>query len=829
MMKKFLWNGMAALALVLMTASCSDNDFYSASSSRENAEKVFGVDIDPTHDWNMVQNVYADIRVNMGTGETYTYTIYSNDPITESKRIYLKKGTISDGGAFSTNVSCSSDKTQLYVGLTNAKKYTVFKLADIVNGKISVTFGVNGSSARSFTRAIATSNGDVYDKFPSASDVAAYFPTAIPADAKTDAELEAEWKGKNAVDANGNEIIASWGGTIQMWDLYAIYLNMVGTVINNIKVTTPGEYSVGHNWANPADRVYNVYIAVGEGNSLTLKRNGAEHVNFYILSGTITIDSSFGECGGIISVAAGATVNDQRTHIAHNDGVKVFNKGTYNATNTTTYWNGSENTSAFDIGNFCTFYNEGKFTCSSGLTYSPGDANDSYFMNLGDGAELNAPSMTLNSTGNFFNSGKVNIQGETAVTQARLYWVNDGSYTTGSMKFSAKNSTFYNYCQLKVDDTVNFLDGEFNLMDGSYVEIKQGLFNNFIVNMHNNSSIFIKEGSKWGRQGDGTYQGFRTTNDTDVAYVKIGGTSYIPVQQEGALRFSGAKLTFACQEMKFYENYDDINLSSNYSDINYSGETNQGLLFIKQDPRITYNPGNAQIATYAELDIVAPQEGACSATPEENGEDDPEESSQVYTYAFEDTYMGDYDMNDCVLQVWEDDEYVHVKLCCTGAAADLKVYLDDQELFGGLEVHAALGGTKGKFINTGVVSTNSGSKEDSKFEIQDAVVEDLLKSNLSQDFNIAAADFWIKGPSGEIHVGDRTHNAAAWNSSFQPKWEQGNAPYAVVIPGEWAWPMEWTPVIDAYEEFRGFAADKDTNITWYKNPTPGATYTQPNN
>ena len=96
--------------------------------------------------------------------------------------------------------------------------------------------------------------------------------------------------------------------------------------------------------------------------------------------------------------------------------MKIFNRGTINATNTEKY----------DIGNFCTVYNEGKFNVSGALTYSPADGNGSYFMNLGDDAELTAPKMTLNSTGNFFNDGKVTITGETNVTQKDIYWVNAG-------------------------------------------------------------------------------------------------------------------------------------------------------------------------------------------------------------------------------------------------------------------------------------------------------------------------------------------------------------------------------------------------------------------
>ena len=818
MMKKYLLSGMGALALGLLATSCSDNDFYSASSSKANAEKVFGVEIDPTHDWNMVQTVNAEVRVNMGTGQNYTYTIYSNDPIAEKKRTYVKKGTISDGGSLSAVVSCPKANNRLYVGLTNAKGYSVFKQAEIVDGLLKVTFGTESAASRSLTRAISV-NDDVYEAFPSASDVATYFPTTIPADADEVADLETLYKGQTVDTQYGPQTL---------WDLGAIYkLKIVEGY--NLKITSKGSYAnnvveLGGNHQNAgwdSERnmniayPYNVYVNV-DGN-LTIRRVGATHFNLYILKGNVTLESNYGEQAGLISVAKGATLTDQRNSIAANQGVKIYNRGTFNATNTEKY----------DIGNFCTFYNEGKFTASGALTYSPGDANNSYFMNLGDDAEVTAPSMTLNSTGNFFNSGKVNITGETKCTQARLYWVNNGKYTTGVMTFSAKNCTFYNYCQLYVTNEAKFFDGEFNMMADSYAEMKCGMFNNFIVNMHNNSTIKILDGTKWGRQADGTYQGFRAVDDNATCYVRIGGTTHVPVQQEGSLRFSGAKMTFACYEKKFYEGcYLDLN--STYASANFWNETNQQTLDGNQDPRITYNPGNAQETTYGALGIVSPTAESCSGTPDEGRDDDYDEDPQVYTYAFEDTYMGDYDMNDCVLQVWEDEENVYVKLCCTGAAANLHVYLGDQELFGGQEVHAALGGTQGKFINTGDASENNGgTNSDSKFERRTPTTDPLAKSSLG-DLDIANADFWILGPSGEIHVGDRTHSAAAWNSNFQPKWQQGNAPYAVVIPGEWKWPKEWTPVTDAYEEFQGFAADKDANTEWYKNPTDDKVYTLSN-
>ena len=818
-MKKYLLSGVGALALGLLATSCSDNDFYSASSSRANAEKVFGVEIDPTHDWNMVQTVNAEVRVNMGTGQKYTYTIYSNDPIAEKKRTYVKKGTISDGGSLSAVVSCPKANNRLYVGLTNAKGYSVFKQAEIVDGLLKVTFGTESAASRSLTRAISV-NDDVYEAFPSASDVANYFPTTIPADADEVSELLNKYK--------GTKTQTQWG-EVDMWDIYAIYQYKIVEGYN-LKVTSVGSYTnnvveLGGNYQNAGwdggrnmniAYPYNVYVNV-DGN-LTIRRVGATHFNLYILKGNVTLESNYGEQAGLISVASGATLTDQRNSIAANQGVKIYNRGTFNATNTEKY----------DIGNFCTFYNEGKFTASGALTYSPGDANNSYFMNLGDDAEVTAPSMTLNSTGNFFNSGKVNISGETKCTQARLYWVNNGKYTTGTMTFSAKNCTFYNYCQLYVTDEAKFFDGEFNMMADSYAEIKHGMFNNFIVNMYNNSSIKIIDGTKWGRQGDGTYQGFRAVDDNATCYVRIGGTTHVPVQKEGSLRFNGAKMTFACYEKKFYENYNGINLDSTYDGVSFSDETNKETLDGKGDPRITYNPGNAQETTYGALAIVSPTAESCSGTPDEGRDDDYDEDPQVYTYAFEDTYMGDYDMNDCVLQVWEDEANVYVKLCCTGAAANLHVYLGNQALFGGQEVHSALGGTPGKFINVGdAPADNGGTKSDSKFETRSTVTTTLDKSlNENQNIDIANADFWIDGPSGAIHVTNR--HTTAVKTSFTPDWQAGDAPYAVVIPGKWKWPIEWIPVIEAYEEFKGYAEDQNNNIDWYKNPTADKVYTLSN-
>ena len=599
-----------------------------------------------------------------------------------------------------TFTSCSHN-TDLYGGGENGETNgrTAEEQAELVKavynaafeqsfGKVAPTVDWGfGPSTRAMTRTI-TVNGDTYDKFPSAADVAANFPTAIPEDAKTDAELEAEWKGKYAVDENGEEIIA-WGNKVQMWDMWAIYSNMVGKVINNIKVTAPGEYSVGHTWNNPADRVYNVYINIGNGNKLTLKRNGAEHVNFYIMSGNVTIDSNFGECGGIISVAEDATVNDQRSHIAHNDGIKIYNKGTYNAQGSATIYNQElgKNVTSFDIGNHCTFYNEGKFTSVSELSYSPGDANTSYFMNLGDDAELTAPAMTLNSAGNFYNDGKVVINGETNVTQKEIYWVNAGYYKTGSIVFSAQNATFYNYCQLIVTGNAHMYDGEFNLMPNSYTETATAEMDNFIVNMGGNAGINIKGAVRVIAQGDGTFQGFKNAGTNN--YVLIGGKVTIDSHKKTFSVEPG--ITYSIKEIEI---------------VRGGSVVTEAQLQEEQSGDYPVLDLQGTEAPYGKLTVTPKEFGqGCGATWKKDGEETEPETYRVIAEDLNAEQASDFDFNDVVFDVVKaENDKTTLRLIACGGIYRLTVAR--------VEVHEKFGqqATDGKYpmINTGAKADING-------------------------------------------------------------------------------------------------------------------------
>ena len=784
-MKKKNWmKGLALTALGLMAVSCNKMDFGGMQITEEvitqNAEEKLGITIADGQTWQMTQQVNAKVDVNMSNGEDYKVAIYSNNPILDGHGIVLAEGKVSDGGHFSKNFTCPTSSSELYIGLTDAANYTIYKPAVIENGVLGVAFGTtakNNAPRRSYKV-----GNDVYDvfTFPTAEELQAAFPTSIPAGADEVADLATMEKYNTKY--------------YEYQNLYWIYLrNGAGY---NYKVTKTGEVEIGGTWNNAAVGPYNVYVAVN--GNVTLKRNGTEKMNLYILSGNVTIDSNFGECGGMISVAEGATLNDARDHIAHNSGITVYNHGTFNTTNY-----------KYDIGNNAKIYNEAAFTSTNALSYSAGSSNTSYFYNIGDDALLTAPSMTFNSTCNFISEGTVNIAGETFVTQSGITWVNNGKYTTNTLKFSAHNGTFYNYCQLIVKDNCWFLDGSFNMMDNSYAEMGTAVVNNFHVVMGNNSGLNIKNGTAFGQQGNGIDQGFFAKDDNAVAYVRLGGVTKIPFHNSPcALQISGAHLTFCYETMNFYDGC-SLDFYASYENANYWNQGDAAKIAYEKSRDRTWKNNGAIEVSFTDGNFAPVRAGECSATWNRSGTV-KDETYPVYCYAFEDTKVGDYDMNDVVIKAQETaNGKINLKVVACGATLNLNIRLypagtrstnevahydgspETLTYNGQDEVHLMLGAEAGAMVNTGSSATAR------------PITIQIDKGNYDPA-HLPLAIF--SAAQGEIRLAG-----------------SGQAPYGVIIPEDWSWPRERICITQAYNEaghrFADFAATVGTAEDWYKHPT----------
>ena len=831
MNKKYLMKGLTALALLATVTSCvKDVEGLTPAEqdekAKENAELQLGLQIPEGQSWNMSTQVTANVNVNKKAGETYRVTVYSNNPLAEGKGIFLSRGTINNGETFTGKFTCGSGVKSLYVGLTDSKGYTVYKQAKVENGRLDLTFGNVGNGSRSMRAAYQVGN-DTYSFFdvPTAEELAAIYPSSIPSTLADNSAL--------------NDYNALVG---------LIYTNGPNSEPRNpapnFAITTGGEWTIGGGLTNrrwisvqghpqggyQSPDLFNIYIAVGENETVTFKRQGTPVFNLFILSGKVEFASDFGEMAGTISVAQGATFVDNRSTFSDNAYIRLFNRGTVRTG------------SAYSIGNNAFVYNEGKFYVNGALDYIAGSWQDPRFFNVGDNVELTAASFTLNSNGGFISDGTVNITGATTVTQQGIIWVNNGKYTTGSLKFSAHNSTFYNYCQLNVTGTTTFTDGKFNMMTGSYVKMQHGIFNNFDVTMYNNSTVYVTDGTKWGRQGNGTFQGFRTATDDATAYVVLGGDQqYVPSHTDGAFQLQGAGLTAAISNMKFYNEFDELGVHSTWESVHYSTEVTAEDLIGDQDGRITWKIIDAQVTGIEGASVEEPTEGQCSATWEEE-EYPVYDEPQIYSYAFEDQiYNGDYDMNDIVLKVTFpstknakgeviaiDSTKLQITMVAAGATFNIKAYVGDTPLFDGQEIHDAFGVNKGVMVNTGNGRAQTATPVVDVIDIPAGIID----SEGNADFTQLDVWIWVNPETGY----DSETKIYYLTDKEKP------VPYAVMIPEDWRWPLERICITEAYpgkatavenvydEEFSfaKWAETIDANRTeamrsWFKYPVEGKT------
>lgn len=401
---------------------------------------------------------------------------------------------------------------------------------------------------------------------------------------------------------------------------------------------------------------------------------------------------------------------------------------------------------------------------------------------------------TLNLNGShFYNNNTVNVDVLMGTSQG-TYFTNFGHITarTNAMEADAYNQNIVNGCYMKF--TGNAGVGGLTMLKNSRLDVGgqlyitgNGLWGGFRNELHHLSLITAGSIKANGATlyGPTAYNEFAVVkvgsvyanNDTDL---QTADNLYMDWNSANFYMHDGTKI-----DQNFYNYYYMRGMVNRIS--KWTNEDNSTFTIPRGDCT-----GNGYHDTSEVPTQVIPGEPA------------------VWTYAFEDTPLGDYDMNDVVIKVSENAEdatRLDITLCCTGAANNLTVYLDDMVLFAGSgkEVHQVFGQAAGKFINT----VNDGIKVD-------PITETIRKP---ANFSFETADFWIKSPSGDVHVA-----------------KQGEDPHGIVVPGNWRWPREFQCIKDAYPNFIEFAKDASTtddNIKkWYEtsngNPVEEYIYTPAN-
>jgi len=493
---------------------------------------------------------------------------------------------------------------------------------------------------------------------------------------------------------------------------------------------------------------------------------------------------------------------------------------------------GTELTESFNINatqyviNDAVIYVEGKLHLNGNTLNGP-------TIVIGAGGEV-----VLDGTTNMSNAGRFVIMAGGKLTGADgvEFNINNGGacYNAGTIEFkgtlNVNGSNTYNNGTIKVDILRNTAGGKFTnfgkitartkMMSGDAYNcvVINGCYMNYTENagignltMLDNSRLDV--GGKLQTTGTFTLYNLSEINTTDL---QVQSTKFNAPTENG--KFSVLKINgdiYAGYGGDFEPSgnlYGDWARSSEGIYVNGTWDTLDNQWSVLGIIKGKF----ASLVSESTSPVTIPA-GDCTGTGYNDTTTPPDDKiigePEIYTFAFEDSFVGDYDMNDVVLQVRENPDNpnkIDVILCATGAMYDLSVNLRvrdellgrftyrDLQMFNGEEVHSALGAPKGKFINTGTT-------DNIKFFDAEPVTYTFKKP--SSNFDIATADFWINSPQGEIHVGTT--------------YGTGTAPYGLIIPKAWRWPKEWNTITgnsertSPYPNFAGFASDRTTNQTWY--------------
>ena len=173
-----------------------------------------------------------------------------------------------------------------------------------------------------------------------------------------------------------------------------------------------------------------------------------------------------------------------------------------------------------------------------------------------------------------------------------------------------------------------------------------------------------------------------------------------------------------------------------------------------------------------------------------------EQEYNTYTYCFEDTKRGDYDLNDVVIKAKRLSETeVEYSIVACGAYDELYIKgigIDTKE------VHGLFGVTDTKtFINTESGGTTR--------------TADPVKKTVGAEFKLA-------DPTTAPYIYDATTGQEVRMSKI------GEDPHGIMIPNDFKYPLEKVCIKNAYLEFNNWGQNSVTSTDWHTKPVPGKVY-----
>lgn len=454
----------------------------------------------------------------------------------------------------------------------------------------------------------------------------------------------------------------------------------------------------------------------------------------------LTMKSGVNLLGGTaLYISEGGTLEVANIQLSGGSCSQLYNRGTVLVSGIV-----EENSDGDNI-----IYNEGYFNASSAVVHI---TNSTTFINLG---ELDAGRMSFSASGRLINESgaKVIVEGVTSVANMTNIIENNGEFITASLDVSG-GMQLYNNCRFVVTGEAK-LRGTVWQDGQSCFEADKVEMGGMSVNLGTESMFYVKSGMKY-------------TGETN----RITG-----VGDKAALLWINANCQCAWRSIT-YSGHLKVAVQGHIPE-----NTQWDTYYILE--------GAAEIISMEQVKLGTANGCGNSYTTDNGGTLPGTDTPLVYTYAFEDitTAAGDYDFNDVVLKVSTVpvNGQMEVKLVAAGAIKDLKVFYGNTPLFGGQEVHVAMGCELGQMVNTGGV-----------------------KGNIVTDYSIAWPGDGTLG-NADFKILDLKNNMYV----HLPGYSTASIPYAIVVPKDWDYPGERQRVDHKYPHFTDWAEDMTQEPVWY--------------
>lgn len=326
MKKVYLMNGMAAMTLGLVVASCNKADFFNAYADQEVKEQEFtenfqnnvmgGKTIDPNQNWSTAVQSNVTVSVNLDNGVDYNVYVFTANPILDKSAAYIGTAVVTSGQTKTISVARPADVETLYVAYMDTKG-NMFA-TPVSASDANVTLGTVKAASNAARRA---GEATVTITTIATPDVAEYKTGAV---ALTDANAE-EVAGPNET---GNKKMIIEKGT------------KLTAILANVKQTYGGTVYVEGEWEISGDQRFGAgtRLIIADGGKVTVTDTGSLTSNndndrpeilpglFYVMNGgKLTGDGSVKLCnaagddmcfiGGTVDVQQ-YNMNGSKTYVA---------------------------------------------------------------------------------------------------------------------------------------------------------------------------------------------------------------------------------------------------------------------------------------------------------------------------------------------------------------------------------------------------------------------------------------------------------------------------------------------------------------------------------